>query len=103
MSADRSCHVEPIEQEIDAGALTSAAKALFAVSGMGCTNCATRVQNALVSVPGVRRAVVNADDGTAFVAYDPGVVGIINLVEAVAAAGWTTSHDYRARRIPSPS
>jgi copper chaperone CopZ len=98
----QNCNVEPIEQVMDEEALDSAAEALLAVSGMGCINCATRVQNALVSVRGIHRAVVNLDHGTAFVAYDPDVVGIFDLVETVAAAGWSARHEYRARPIPGP-
>ncbi|MGA2208210.1 MAG: cation-translocating P-type ATPase [Acidimicrobiales bacterium] len=63
----------------------------LAVGGMHCSACATRIQGALASQPGVVSAAVNLATNKAFVAYDDASVGTDRLCEAVAGIGYTAS------------
>ncbi len=65
----------------------------LSIEGMTCGHCVGRVRNALVAVPGVGEVQVAL--GSARVSYDPGVVGIAQLAEAITAAG------YRAAAAPA--
>ena len=58
------------------------------VSGMTCGSCAARVEKTLNRQEGVRRAGVNFATGRATVVYDPTVVGVEDLVEAVGGTGY---------------
>lgn len=51
-------------------------RAELAVEGMTCASCATRVQRALASGPGVSQARVNLATRRATVVYDPEVAGL---------------------------
>ncbi len=90
------CHVERLEKEISAEALRSASMSALAVSGMGCPNCALRVRNALLSLPGVYQAEVDLERARAMVHWDPSAVQPEKLIEAVSQAAQGTHHDYRA-------
>jgi copper-transporting P-type ATPase V len=60
----------------------------LAVEGMTCASCAARVENALSRKRGVERAAVNLATERARVVIDASVVGVDDLVDAVAAAGY---------------
>lgn len=91
------CHVEPVERgPVDEEELQGAAGVWMSVSDMGCPNCAHRVRNALLAVPGVLDARVHLGAGTAAVAYDDGRATAGELIAAVADAGTGTRHEYRA-------
>jgi Cu+-exporting ATPase len=97
MNDDERCHVEPAPRpSIDARTLEDAASVMFAVSDLGCANCANRVRNAFLSVDGVLDADVDLPSRTATVAYDGGRVNVDDLVGALEAAGEGTRHAYRA-------
>lgn len=53
------------------------------VEGMTCAACSTKVQTALLAVPGVTVANVDATKGTAEVGYDAGKTNVDALVAAV--------------------
>ena len=53
------------------------------VEGLLCSVCAARVQSALESLPGVRRARVDLNTGSATVEHDRALAGAPALVEAV--------------------
>ncbi len=96
--ADRNCHVEPIRKVVDPQALEGSATALLGIMGMGCPNCANRVRNSLLSLPGVLRAEIDLSHGLARVDFDPGSAGHRDLLDAVAAAG-DDRHTYEALLI----
>jgi P-type Cu+ transporter len=58
------------------------------VGGMSCASCAARVQKKLNELEGVE-ASVNYATELATVSYEPGHVGLEDLVQAVEAAGYT--------------
>lgn len=97
MSDHDGCHVEPVDHRpVDEEDLAQAASALLAVSDMGCPNCAHRVRNALLSVPGVFDADVELSSRMATVAYDGECTSVLALIHAVEHAGEGTRHAYRA-------
>jgi cation-transporting ATPase V/Cu+-exporting ATPase len=60
----------------------------LAVEGMTCASCATRVEKTLSHQAGVARATVNLATERATVLIDPSVVGVDDLVDAVATIGY---------------
>ncbi len=58
------------------------------ITGMSCAACARRVEKALASQPGVRKAGVNFATGRATVEYDPAQTGLRPLMAAVDKAGY---------------
>ncbi len=59
------------------------------IVGMTCASCVGRVEKALAKVDGVSEAQVNLATEVASVSYDTDRVGLDQLTEAVAAAGYT--------------
>ncbi|MFV1988422.1 MAG: heavy-metal-associated domain-containing protein [Gemmatimonadota bacterium] len=95
------CHVEPMEKSIDDDTLAQAEVAEFSVTGMGCINCANRVRNGLLQREGVYKAEIDLTSRVARVRFDASVVGVPGLLEAVAAAGESSGHEYRAQVLDS--
>ncbi len=62
------------------------------IGGMTCASCVRRVERALTRVPGVGSAEVNLATEVATVRFDPGAVGLADLTDAVARAGYTATH-----------
>jgi Cu+-exporting ATPase len=60
----------------------------FPVEGMTCASCVNRITRFLNKVEGVEEANVNLASESATVRYDPGQVGVADLVSAVDAAGY---------------
>ncbi len=60
----------------------------FAVAGMTCASCVTRVERALKALPGVESAIVNLATERATVIYDPSTTAPAALAEAVHARGY---------------
>jgi len=58
------------------------------VGGMSCASCSLRVEQALLSVPGVREAAVNAASGMARVRWSSAQTRPSRWIEAVRAAGY---------------
>jgi Cu+-exporting ATPase len=73
----------------DAGYDASVAQATFAIGGMTCASCVTRVEKALRKLPGVVDASVNLATEKANVTYMPKTVTPAGIAGAVAAAGYT--------------
>jgi P-type Cu+ transporter len=61
----------------------------LAIGGMHCASCVTRVEGALMGVPGVEEARVNLATERAGVKVDPSKVSESQLAEAVARAGYS--------------
>lgn len=57
------------------------------IDGMTCATCATRIERKLNRLDGVE-ATVNYATEAASVAYDPGVIGVDDLLRAVEGAGY---------------
>jgi len=55
---------------------------------MSCAACAVRIQKKLEKRAGVREASVNFGSEKAVVAYDPGQVTLVDLVEVIRSAGY---------------
>jgi copper ion binding protein len=62
-------------------------KTTLSVSGMTCEHCVKHVTEALLGVPGVKKAKVNLKSGKADVDYD-GSAGLDALKNAVTEAGF---------------
>lgn len=83
----------------------------MAVQGMTCGSCVDHVERALLSVDGVASARVDLGAGAVDINYDPTLVALPTLHEAVEAAGYvlaelpaatatTTAAPAAGRRIP---
>ena len=64
------------------------AESVFALQGMYCAACAGIIESALIAVPGVARADVNAASQRVLVQWDPRSARASQLVAAVQAAGY---------------
>lgn len=93
---DEQCHVQPVEKPVTVQQIRDADRVLLAVGGMGCSNCALRVRNALIALEGVYRADVYLNLTLAEVYYDSRKVSITALQEAVYHAGNDSRHEYHA-------
>ena len=96
---DENCHVEPMQKIATAEEQQATALILLGVQGMGCPNCAARVRNSLLGLKGVTEADVDHLTGTADVEFNPNLVAVPALLEAVAQAGNDGRHQYRALRL----
>ncbi len=86
---------------LDAAALTGAVSAAgyevpvqhlrFAVQGMTCASCVSRIEQALGAVPGVLKANVNLGTETATVDLVSGAASVRDLLAAIEAAGYRAS------------
>ncbi len=64
------------------------AESVFALQGMYCAACASIIESALMAVPGVARADVNAASQRVLVQWNPSHARASQLVSAVQAAGY---------------
>ena len=68
---------------------------VLAITGMTCNSCASHVEQALLGVPGVRKAEVSYPQGTARVRAEK-VLDPATLSAAVQAAGYGAALETRA-------
>ena len=94
-----SCSVAAIQKPVDPAALHGSAVAVLRVAGMGCGNCAIRVRNSLLSLPGVLAAQVDLDGGLARVNFAPNGTELQHLLDAVSDAGNGSHHEYLATLV----
>ncbi len=92
------CHVTPVAPRRDAQRAATALVRLR-IDGMGCANCAVRVQNAIVRLDGVGAAFVSLYPPVATVRYDPRRLTSQDLLNAVAQAGAPSRHCYCAQVV----
>ena len=98
---EENCYVEPISKDMPTTEqLQDAQQLTFAVSGMGCPNCATRVHNKLISLEGVFGVDVYLQMALAVVIFDKNKLSPNQLITAVSQAGNDGRHEYRAELIP---
>ncbi|MBI5232616.1 MAG: copper-translocating P-type ATPase [Coriobacteriales bacterium] len=63
----------------------------FAVSGMTCASCVAVIEKTLSKVVGVSSAVVNLATEKLVATFDPAVIDVDGIVEAVKKAGYTAT------------
>jgi len=83
--ADR---VEVADRPAEIASRGRAKQITLPVTGMSCAACARTIERSLAGVSGVETAGVNFATGLATVVYDPSVVKVPGLVEAVREAGY---------------
>lgn len=64
------------------------AEIVLQIEGMSCQHCVRSVRAALQGLAGVRSAEVSLSGKKAVVSYDPGLVSVEKMREAVEAAGY---------------
>lgn len=96
---DENCHVEPLQKTPTAKERQMTQTTHLAVWGMGCPNCAARVRNSLISLDGVIDADVDHTAGMAEVVFNPNLVNMVALIDAVARAGGDGRHEYHAQPL----
>ena len=80
-----------------AGYRVGSATARFAIEGITCASCVTKIERALGSTPGVLGASVRVGTEEAVVEYLPGVTDLAAVKTAVGSAG------YRVAAAPAPA
>lgn len=95
----KNCHVEAITKQSSSEERANLTGATLEILGMGCPNCANRVQNSLLRLRGVVGAHVDHISGLGLVQFNPLLVSETQLMRAVAAAGGDGRHEYRARIV----
>ena len=65
-----------------------AGRVALGLIGMTCSSCAGVIEKTLAKVPGVSSANVNLANNSGTVEFDPSVVGIDELINAVKSAGY---------------
>lgn len=63
----------------------------LAVKGMTCGGCVIGTRTVLTRLPGVSRAAVSYEKGTAVVTYDPRKVTVEQMIAAIATLGYTAA------------
>ncbi|MDI6843065.1 MAG: heavy metal translocating P-type ATPase [Anaerosomatales bacterium] len=63
-------------------------EAMFAVTGMTCAACAAVIEKTVSKVPGVEKVNVNLASEKMVAEFDPAVVAVRDIVEAVERAGY---------------
>ena len=97
------CHVVPLEKIVSPEEQQITRTVSLAVSGMGCSNCAMRVHNGLLALKGVVQVNVSHFTATAEVVFNPSLLTVFDLADAVANAGNDGQHRYQvvAHLIPN--
>ena len=63
----------------------------FKVDGMSCASCVSRVEKALLKIPGVIEAQVNLATERAHVTYDPSLADPLGVAAILTEKGYETS------------
>lgn len=80
--------VSRADEAKSAAASTKSEHIALKIGGMTCPHCPAKVQDALLQLPGVRSAHVNAATQVAHVDYDPSRVAVGDLVREIRRAGF---------------
>ena len=94
-----ACSVAATQKPVDPAALHGSAVAVLRVAGMGCGNCANRVRNSLLNLPGVLAAQVDLGEGLVRVNFTSNGTELQHLLDAVSDAGNDGHHEYRATLV----
>jgi Cu+-exporting ATPase len=63
------------------------------IEGMGCSACSTRIEKALNKLEGVTSAAVDFASKKAVVTYDPDILNLPAIKEAITAEGYEVIED----------
>ena len=66
----------------------STVSASFQVPRMSCASCQTHIENALTPLDGVEQTTVDLGSKAVTVTYDPRLVDLVQLLEAIENAGY---------------
>lgn len=97
-----NCHVVPVEKTATAEELENTQHLILMVQGMGCVNCAMRVRNSLFALKGVAQVEVSHFTAAANIRFNPDLVTLKQLFEAIANAGNDGRHVYKAVAVLTP-
>lgn len=90
------CHVDPI-QKISSNEEQRKSKAVtLNLLGVGCSNCATRIHNQILLLNGVLDVYVDHERSIANVVFNPDLVTVSKLLDAVHREGGDGMHEYQA-------
>ncbi|MDC3417014.1 heavy metal translocating P-type ATPase [Aquibacillus salsiterrae] len=93
---ENSLSVKDIQDAVDkAGykAMTDTESKTFAISGMTCASCVQSVEKATRKLDGVLESNVNLATEKMSIKYDPSVLTVSNITEAVSHAGYQAQED----------
>lgn len=96
---ESNCHIETIQKTVSEVERAVEETIVLAVWGMGCPTCATRVRNSLISLHGVTEAYVDHSIGSAKIFYNPHLVKVKSLVDAIRHSGGDGRHEYGASPV----
>jgi P-type Cu+ transporter len=96
---ESNCHIETIQKTVSEVERAVEETVVLAVWGMGCPTCAIRVRNSLISLHGVTEAYVDHSIGSAKIFYNPHLVNIESLLDAVRRSGGDGRHEYGASPV----
>jgi Cu+-exporting ATPase len=77
-----------VDAVADVGYRIPVEKMTLPIGGMSCASCVTKIEGALIDVPGVVSATVNLATEKATVAYIPGVASLQDFKKAVSDVGY---------------
>jgi len=80
--------LEPTPATRPSGPATATGTVTLGIIGMTCSSCSAVIEKTLARVTGVQSASVNLAAETATVVFDPEVVGLDSLINAVKGAGY---------------
>ena len=99
MNNTQNCHIETVSKQSSSEELAIVHGAVLEIWGMGCPNCARRVQNSLLELGGMVNAEVDHNSRIALVRFNPTMLTPGKMLLAVEAAGGDGKHEYSARLV----
>lgn len=99
LAADALAPPVPGHAEKDAAGADAGLRLRIPITGMTCASCVGRVEAGLKRVAGVKRVEANLASEQSEVEYDPALVRIADLVQAVRAAGYDVAVEERRLAI----
>ncbi len=71
---------------------------MLQVKGMTCSGCETRIEGALLALPGVAKARAQVKDGYVEITYDPAQASMEALIKAIEAQGYKVETNERRKQ-----
>ena len=62
------------------------------VYNMTCTSCETRIEKALMSIPGVTKVLADYKSESVFLEYDDEMCNIVQIKEKISKLGYSTEN-----------
>lgn len=63
-------------------------KVSLQIEGMDCASCAANIERGLMKIKGVKTISVNFASTTAFISYDPAIIGISDIEKRITELGY---------------